>query len=144
MLFLSEKQKVPCTVNFSIETDEAEGVFSVQPSSWVIPSHEHRYVTVYFKPSAMQRYKGRFSAAVEDGADTNSSKLEFEIGGQGTMPCITVEQPVEKDQKGNCVLGFGRLQQGKRKEKPIVLKNNGLVPATVMFSPISMVSRRSS
>ena len=131
---IANLQKVPCTVNFAIDTEEAEGVFSVQPSSWVIPSHEHRYVTVYFKPSAMQRYKGRFSATVEDGADTDSSKLEFEVGGQGTMPCITVEQPAEKDDDGNCVVDFGRVQQHKRKDHPIVLKNNGLVPATVLFS----------
>eukprot|EP00937_MAST-01D_sp_MAST-1D-sp2_P000047 g47.t1 len=131
---IANLQKVPCTVNFSIESEDGDETFAVQPSSCRIMSHEHQYVKVYFKPTAMQRYKARFIATVEDGADTESSKLEFEIGGQGTMPCITVEKPVEKDQGGRCVLGFGRLQQGKRKEMPVVLKNNGIVPATVMFS----------
>merc|ERR1711871_1468168 len=132
---IANLQKVACAVNFSIDTDEADGVFEVQPSSWVIPSHEHRYVTVYFKPTAMQRYKGRFRATVEDAASEGTgNELDFEIGGQGIFPCITVEQPVEKDTEGKCVLDFGKLRMGKREEKQIVLKNNGFVPATLIFS----------
>ena len=45
--------------------DDAPFPMEVQPSTWDIPPHEHRYVTVYFAPRAIQTYSAVFEANVE-------------------------------------------------------------------------------
>lgn len=90
--------KVPCTVNFSVEPrtqSKSEGfAFEVSPESVRIPPHENAYVKVSFKPTDMMQYGGIFKAAVENGeGNPKQGKLEFELRGEGTLPTLLLEQP---------------------------------------------------
>jgi hypothetical protein len=147
---ISNPNKVSCVVNFAVEGAEGvpEETFTVQPAQWAIPPHEHRYVTVYFKPDGMRVFNATFTASVEDGEDEATKKLEFEISGEGTMPCLSLVQPdTAPTEDGKTLLDFGRLQCNKSKTLPIVLRNDGIVPATALFdmenNPVFSFSGRS-
>ncbi|KAF0682818.1 Aste57867_25117 [Aphanomyces stellatus] len=133
---ISNPTKVLASVKFAIKETEEHNppTFTVQPSVWDIPPHEHRYVNVHFKPTAMRMYHALFSATVEDGADPTSSLLQFDVRGEGTMPCITIEKPTQRDTAGILALAFGRLRVGKSKDMTLVLRNDGIVPATILFT----------
>ena len=92
------------------ENSEGGGgaAYQVQPTSLELPPHEHRYVTVYFKPVEMRMYNARFSANVEDGTDTTTNQLSFELTGEGTLPCVTVENPVLLHTDGSLLADFPR------------------------------------
>ena len=108
--------------------------FQVQPTSLELPPHEHRYVTVYFKPVEMRTYSAKFEALVADGTDTRSNNLTFELTGEGTLPCVTVEQPTQLTDNGSLLVDFPRTRVGKSTQRPIVLRNGGTVPVSVYFS----------
>ncbi|KDO23200.1 hypothetical protein SPRG_10008 [Saprolegnia parasitica CBS 223.65] len=136
---ISNPTKVLATVRFSIKApteskdESGVGMFTVQPTVWDIPPHEHRYVNVHFKPTSITTYHALFAAVVDDGADPSSNVLQFDMRGEGTMPCITIEKPTTRD--GNVLsLAFGKQRVGKGRELPLVLRNDGLVPSTVLFS----------
>ena len=44
---------------------DAPLAFDVEPKKCVIPPHEHRYVTCYFTPKAMQTFDGAFEACIQ-------------------------------------------------------------------------------
>ncbi|ETV98760.1 hypothetical protein H310_08827 [Aphanomyces invadans] len=133
---ISNPTKVLASVTFSIkgDADEAPPTFTVQPSVWDIPPHEHRYVNVHFKPVAMRMYHAVFTASVVDGADPACSQLQFDVRGEGTMPCVTIEKPTFREASGVLALAFGRVRVGKSKDMSLLVRNDGIVPATVMFS----------
>ncbi|CAK4295658.1 unnamed protein product [Aphanomyces euteiches] len=133
---ISNPAKVLASVKFSIKEVEEHDppIFTVQPSVWDIPPHEHRYVNVYFKPTSMRMYHALFTATVDDGADPTCSLLKFDVRGEGTMPCVTIEKPTSRDANGSLMLSYGRVRVGKSKEMPLVVRNDGIVPATVLFS----------
>jgi hydrocephalus-inducing protein len=61
------------------------GPFTVQPESWDIPPHEHRYVSVYFNPSEIKTYRAVFFAEVDDEGSTSTSAAKRQpIAGSGT------------------------------------------------------------
>lgn len=137
--------KISATVMFSVvqrgdngggkkgggSTEKA--IFTVHPSTVDLPPHEHRYVTVYFRPEQMRMYTASFSAEVENGADESTRRLVFDIGGQGTLPCLTVEKPLDVASSGALLMSFGKLQIGKSRSAPIVIRNDGIVPCSVHF-----------
>ena len=133
---ISNPNKIPANVEFTMKDNEPVDppAFVVQPESWCIPPHEHRYVSVTFKPVAMKTYCALFSAAVEDGANASTNKLQFEVTGQGTLPCITVEKPISRNDEGVLELDFGRIRAQRKKKLPLVIRNDGIVPATVLFN----------
>jgi len=95
--------KIPCTVDFSIKAarsaaaaaadPKAKGgapasggdalndgsAFEVQPSKLSIPTHEFRYVTVYFNPKSLETMSGKFEGVVDGGSDTKSNLLAFSL-----------------------------------------------------------------
>ena len=86
------------------------GAFSVHPENWEIPPHEHRYVNIHFNPTEMKTYRSSFLATVEDqNSDEQDKVLAFDLGGSGTMPCIALEQPTQRDQEGNLLIDFERV-----------------------------------
>ncbi len=124
-------------VKFSVKADaKNEGIFNVQPSEFDIPSHEHRYVTVYFQPKAMQTYKAKFVAEVDDTDPKCGGKLlEFGVVGDGIFPCVTVTKPSPHgSDDANVLMDFGDVQVGKEKALPWELRNDGVVPATCLFA----------
>ncbi|KAL3657260.1 hypothetical protein V7S43_017769 [Phytophthora oleae] len=141
---ISNPMKVSSTVHFSISTssgsDEAEEgaqVFTVQPTAWEIPPLEHRFVSVYFRPTTIALFHAMFRAKVEDSPTESSvadKLLEFGMRGEGTMPCVTVIEPTVRDSTGALVMDFGRVRTSKSKDMRLALRNDGILPATVLFS----------
>ncbi|OQR81932.1 hydrocephalus-inducing protein, partial [Thraustotheca clavata] len=131
---ISNPTKVLASVRFSIKVpDGADTAFTVQPTVWDIPPHEHRYVNVHFKPTGITKYHALFAANVDDGADPTTNCLQFDMCGEGTMPCITIEKPTVRE-NNVLIMPFGRQRVGKARELPIILRNDGIVPSTVLLS----------
>ena len=55
----------------------------------------------------------------------------FDIVGEGTLPRVTVIRPTLYNQHGNPLLLFKRLLLGHSEKLPLILKNNGTIPAQV-------------
>ena len=110
---ITNPNKIKALVKFDVlmrggNSGGGEAAYQVQPTSLELPPHEHRYVTVYFKPVEMRMYNARFSANVEDGTDTTTNQLSFELTGEGTLPCVTVENPVLLHTDGSLLTDFPR------------------------------------
>ena len=115
--------------------DEAQAdIFSVQPEVEEIPPHEHRYVTVYFRPQKIMNYDATFLALVDDCKDSEDGRLEVQLTGQGTMPCITIMDPMTRAANGRIQVDFSKLQVGKSRTKALTIRNDGIVPCTVRLS----------
>lgn len=118
--------------------------FSVQPESWDIPPHEHRYVNIYFNPLEIKSYRSIFVAEIDDlGVSTNaapkeniSKRLTFNLGGSGTLPCISVDYPSNKDAEGKITLDFGKTLVQRRNSGKIDIRNDGVMAATCLFELI--------
>ena len=122
-----------------------DSAFSVQPEVWDIPPHEHRYVSVYFKPCEIRSYRAVFYADVEDGSSTSllsakrkpvagsGTSLSFSLGGSGTMPCITIEEPTQRLPDGSLLIDFNRVHIDRTSCRKITIKNHGSMSATCLF-----------
>ena len=134
--------KIPCTVNFSVNPrsqSKGEGfAFEVSPESVKIPPHENAYVKVSFKPDNMMPYGGIFEADVENGdPDSSSGKFSFELRGEGTLPTLLLTKPTELSEEGLPLLKMKKTRIGKRTKGTITIHNEGAVPATVKFKAIN-------
>lgn len=118
---------------------KSEGfAFDVSPDGLTIDPHKHKYVTVGFNPTEMKQYGGIFEAMVESGdPESKTGKLCFELRGEGTLPTLQVEKPEELDADGTPMLKFRKTRIGKDAILPIILKNEGGVPATARFDAIT-------
>jgi|Transcript_33115 hydrocephalus-inducing protein len=86
----------------------------------------------------MMQYSGIFEAIVESGdAESNTGKLVFELRGEGTLPTLQVEKPDLFDNDGTPMLKFKKTRIGRDCILPIILKNEGQVPATARFDAIT-------
>ena len=130
----------------------SETFFEVEPSNKVaIPSHSHIYVTVTFKPTAMQvsstidsvpqndvifppslfqSYSAIFEA-IPDG--TKGKGLTFELQGEGNLPQVAITRPNLRNAKGQLLLLFRRLLLAQSQTLPVTLQNTGTIPATVLI-----------
>uniref|UniRef100_A0A0G4I9B7 HYDIN/VesB/CFA65-like Ig-like domain-containing protein n=1 Tax=Chromera velia CCMP2878 TaxID=1169474 RepID=A0A0G4I9B7_9ALVE len=124
----------------------SEDVFEVQPQKLVIPPHEYRYCSVYFRPTALMRFSGSFSATVARGVDPEATNVNFGLTGEGALPSISFEVPPalpdvpppdEKAPPQGPFFDFGRLAVGQRLTLDFLLKNPGILPATLRaeYSP---------
>lgn len=134
--------KIPCTIKFAVNPrsqSKSEGfAFDVEPKGLTIDPHKHKYVTVSFSPTEMKQYGGIFEAMVENGdPESKMGKLVFEIRGEGTLPTLQVEKPIEQEADGTPALRFRKTRIGKDTILSIVLKNEGQVPATARFDAIT-------
>jgi hydrocephalus-inducing protein len=130
--------KIPCTVKFDVRkrsnNAKEEFAFEVATKSVKIPPHEHTYVKVLFKPTIMASYAGLFEAIVENGeSNPKTHKLVFDMRGEGALPTLKLEKPKEWFDEKTPILKFPRTKIGKNALLPIMLKNDGQVPATVKF-----------
>ena len=138
-LKISNPNKVPCTVNFSVRAKGEEvGALpmNVSPSKAHIPPHEHRYVTITFDPKSIGQFTGVFEAAVEGAATDGTATQAFrcELRGEGTLPTLALSLPGSGQgstlsENGEPMLKFPRLRLGKEKEMSLVVRNDGSVPA---------------
>lgn len=107
--------------------------FAVHPETWEIPPHEHRYVSAYFRPTEMRSYRCQFEAVVSDNDDPSTGRLGFLLSGKGTMPTITLESPLDRDQSGAVLMEFGEVSARKSRRMPLVLRNDGILPVSCLF-----------
>jgi len=108
-------------------------VFTVEPKEAKIQPHDHVYAKVTFKPSIMASYGAQFEAVVEHGdQNPRRGKLVFDMRGEGALPTLKIEKPKEWE-GGAVVLRFPKTRVGKSNVLPIVLKNDGQIPATAQF-----------
>ncbi|KAF4028176.1 ASH domain-containing protein [Phytophthora infestans] len=142
---ISNPMKVSSTVQFSItngstgstESENGSPAFIVQPAVWEIPPLEHRFVSVYFRPATIALFRATFNAVVDDSppqSNVADKLLEFEMRGEGTMPCVLITEPTARDSSGTMMLDFGRVRTSKTKDMRLALRNDGILPATVLFS----------
>nr|XP_033799169.1 hydrocephalus-inducing protein homolog isoform X3 [Geotrypetes seraphini] len=129
--------KVPCDVALSVKSLSVKSsyrindIFEMDPTRISIPSHSHGYATVTFSPMMMQSYSCIFEAVI-DGAPSlilKARHLTFEIAGEGNLPQVSILRPVVRNKHGNPLLLFKRLLVGYSETLPLILKNEGTVPA---------------
>lgn len=107
--------------------------FAVHPETWEIPPHEHRYVSAHFRPTEMRSYRCQFEAVVSDNDDLSTGRLGFLLSGKGTMPTVTLESPLNRDQSGAVIMEFGEVSARKSRRIPLVLRNDGILPVSCLF-----------
>ena len=135
---ISNPGKIPCNVRFDVKkrsnsTNELFA-FKVKPSSVSIMPHHYKYVTVIFEPETIASYGGLFEAIVENGEQNpKTGKLVFDLRGDCALPSLKVERPKEWVDDRTPLLKFPKTRVDKSLTLPIVLKNDGLIPATVEF-----------
>ena len=120
----------------------ASSAFVVQPQTWDIPPHEHRFVSVYFNPTEIKSYRSIFHAEVDYGGSTSTAvsksagsgkTLTFDLAGSGTLPCIVIDQPTERSPDGSLVLAFGKVHINRTCKRRLVIRNDGVMPSTCLF-----------
>ncbi|XP_069757040.1 hydrocephalus-inducing protein homolog [Narcine bancroftii] len=110
-------------------------IFDVEPTRMNIPSYGHKFVIVRFTPPTMQNYQCLFEATVEAAAGIPKSKsLVFDIVGDGNLPRINILRPLLRNTIGNPLLIYSRLLLGQTEKLPVVLKNDGTLPAQVSIN----------
>lgn len=60
-------------------------------------------------------------------------KLLFDLRGEGALPTLKLEKPKDWIDERTPVVKFGRVRLGKTLTMPIMLKNDGQIPATVKW-----------
>lgn len=60
-----------------------------------------------------------------------SKLLEFDLVGEGNLPSVCVLRPALKSREGSPMLQFRRVLVSHRCTLPLVLVNDGIVPAQV-------------
>ncbi|XP_077746030.1 hydrocephalus-inducing protein homolog isoform X3 [Canis aureus] len=134
---ISNVGKIACDVNIVVKPVSNKlvarivDIFEVEPNKMCVASRSHAFATVTFTPQTMQTYQCIFEATL-DGLPSSLTKnrsLVFDIVGEGNLPRVTVVRPVLCNQYGNPLLLFKRLLLGHSEKLPLILKNNGTIPA---------------
>ncbi|XP_006878929.1 PREDICTED: hydrocephalus-inducing protein homolog [Elephantulus edwardii] len=134
---ISNPGKIACDVSIAVKPLSSKAIarisdiFDVEPNKMCVASRSHAFATVSFTPQTMQTYQCIFEASL-DGLPSNLAKarnLLFDIVGEGNLPRVSVVKPVLHNQLGNPLLLFKRLQLGHSEMLPLVLQNNGTIPA---------------
>ncbi|EGR29178.1 hypothetical protein IMG5_161280 [Ichthyophthirius multifiliis] len=139
---ISNPHKIPCSVKFEVrkrnEKSTEPFAFEIAQKQAKIHPHEHTYVKVFFKPTIMAQYSGIFEAIVEFGEQNPKTyKLVFDLKGEGSLPTIKLEKPKEYFNDQTPMLKFPKVRIDKSCILPIIIKNDGKIPATVKWDLIS-------
>ncbi|XP_003791425.1 hydrocephalus-inducing protein homolog isoform X2 [Otolemur garnettii] len=136
---ISNVGKIACDVNIVVKPISTKAfariidIFDVEPNKMCVGSRSHAFATVTFMPQTMQTYQCIFEATL-DGLPSNLAKsrgLVFDITGEGNLPRVTIVRPVLHTLSGKPLLLFKRLLLGLSEKLPLILKNNGTIPAQV-------------
>uniref|UniRef100_A0A3P8U8F5 HYDIN axonemal central pair apparatus protein n=1 Tax=Amphiprion percula TaxID=161767 RepID=A0A3P8U8F5_AMPPE len=136
----TNNRKIPCMLSLSIKYAGAKvrhinmEVFDLSATTLHIPNQSQAFAYVTFTPQAMQLYSAVFEVTVEGTRMTPTAKgkvLEFQVMGEGTLPSVCVIRPALRSCHGNPMLQFRRVLVGRRHTLPLVLLNDGNIPAQV-------------
>ncbi|CDI85439.1 Hydrocephalus-inducing protein like protein, related [Eimeria praecox] len=147
MIRIDNPQLIPAEIIFEIkqaprgphdknQQTAEDSAFDVQPKRIVVAPHDYAHATVSFKPTALQQYSSSLRIAVEKSANPLTGQAQFDLRGEGTLPSITLAFPAsvsQKDAKPKSHLpyfDFGRVAVSRTMTIPVVLKNEGIIPAT--------------
>ena len=130
--------KIPCTVKFDVKkrsnSTNEQFAFKVTPSNVTIMPHHYKYVTVSFEPEIIASYGGVFEAIVEKGEQNpKTGRLLFDLRGDCALPTLKIERPRDWADDRTPLLKFPKTRLDKSCILPIVLKNDGQIPATAEF-----------
>ncbi|CAE1301645.1 HYDIN [Acanthosepion pharaonis] len=133
--------KVPCDVIMNLRTQAARGsgktqhqleAFEIEPVKAQILNHGHIFVTVTFAPQTMQMYTTTFEAVIDSSnLPFKIDGLTFDISGEGTLPRISVTQPMIRNRQGQPVLIFKQNLVGHAQALTLALTNDGTLPCKV-------------
>ena len=73
------------------------------------------------------------TAAGDSKSGKTGKSLLFDLGGSGTLPCIAFDQPSELTAEGSLLIDFGRLLVDRSSRRKLVVRNDGVMPATCLF-----------
>ena len=79
----------------------------------------------------MQTFNGTLEVQVEQGTVAATKSLLFDLVGEGTLPHVSIEKPAARSEAGVPLLQFPRLLLERSAKQPLVLRNEGILPATV-------------
>ncbi|XP_029289106.1 hydrocephalus-inducing protein homolog [Cottoperca gobio] len=141
---LTNNSKVPCVLNLAIKsvgakTSRSAEVFDLSATTLSIPDQSHLFAVVNFTPQTMQLYSAVFEATVDVTSRSRmtptfkSKSLEFDLMGEGNLPSMCVVRPALRTSRGSPILQFTRVSVGRRCTRPLVLLNDGNVPAQVQI-----------
>ena len=127
----------------------AEPAFTVEPAHLVIPAHEHAVVTVTFSPTACHPYLSDFVCELDKCHDSKSyppgsvgNRVQFEIGGDGALPRVTLVKPSEVTALGANLLQFRKTLVNKERQHEVEVRNDGLLPARVFLEIVAVPDGR--
>ncbi|XP_057693166.1 hydrocephalus-inducing protein homolog isoform X2 [Corythoichthys intestinalis] len=138
-LKLTNNSKVPYTLNLGIRYVGTKmsgnvDVFELSSPTLFVPGQSHAFTTLSFTPITMHVYNAVFEATFDKSSrittNLKSKVLEFDISGEGCLPVVSVVRPANKSSPG---LHFRRTLIGRTKTLPLVLLNDGNVPAQVQI-----------
>ncbi|XP_023811732.1 hydrocephalus-inducing protein homolog isoform X1 [Oryzias latipes] len=139
---LTNNSKVPCVLSLAVRNVGAKvfrhgDVFDLVATTLSVPNQSHAFAVVTFTPPSIQQYSAVFEATIEgtSGMATalKSKVLEFEVVGESTLPSVCVLRPALKDSTKNPLLQFRRVWVGRSVTLPLVLLNDGNVPAEIQI-----------
>ncbi|XP_008288806.1 hydrocephalus-inducing protein homolog [Stegastes partitus] len=139
---LTNNSKVSCVLSLAIKyvgakTSRNMEVFGLSLTTLSIPNQSQAFAVVTFTPQAMQLYRAVFEATIEGTSRTTPTVkgkvLEFDLIGKGTLPSVCVVRPALRSCDGNPMLQFRRVLVGRRHTMPLVLLNDGNIPAQVQI-----------
>ncbi|XP_038004455.1 hydrocephalus-inducing protein-like [Motacilla alba alba] len=134
--------RLPCDVVLSIkplpgrEKSPINNIFKLDPVKMSIPRLSYAVATVTFTPPDRQNYDCTFKASLDipkGSVEIKPQSLTFTISGKGQELPVTVVRPSARSKRGNAVLRFKRLRLGDSEMLPLVIRNNGIVPAKFML-----------
>ncbi|XP_077372587.1 hydrocephalus-inducing protein homolog [Festucalex cinctus] len=136
-LKLTNNSKVPYTLNLGIryvgiKMSGTVDVFELSSPTVFVPGQSHAFTSLSFTPHTMHLYNAVFEATFDKSSrittNLKSKVLEFDIVGEGCLPVVSVIRPANKSSP---TLPFRRILVGRTNTLPLVLLNDGNVPAQV-------------
>ncbi|XP_026166304.1 hydrocephalus-inducing protein-like isoform X3 [Mastacembelus armatus] len=141
-LKFTNNKKVPCVLFLAIKNIGSKmsrnvEIFDLSPTTLSIHSQSHSFAVVSFTPQTMQLYSAVLEVTMEGTSRTTptfkTKVLEFDLMGEGNLPSVSVVRPALRNTRENPVLRFRRVLVGRRRTLPLMLLNDGNVPAQVQI-----------
>jgi hypothetical protein len=64
----------------------------------------------------------------------SGTSLMFDVGGTGTMPCISIEEPTHRQPDGSLLIDFQKVHVDRVCSRRFSLRNRGVMAATCLFN----------
>lgn len=126
---------IPCTVQISLKPKNKSTNFPFHISEkqvHILPLGKSSLI-LSFSPTTCDLFNGIFEAVVQNGIDTNTNLLKFEVEGSAVLPIITVFS-IPDSKAPISTLNFGRIFINTSKERSIAVSNDTIIPAQIQLT----------